>query len=131
MGFPEPDLPTAATNCYLDLIPTLSNANDVALGTRPTTLAFCTALATTFPAGQKTANPVADLLAVLWSQATLLPVPDGNPAHQAPTPQQFSEITLTIYKMLWLTDSLQTLNQISSAQAAAVLAAYNTAFSVG
>lgn len=131
MGFPEPDLQTAALNCYVDLLPTLSNCNDVVLGTRPTTLAFCTALATEFPKDQQGANPVADLLAILWNAATLLPVPDGNAAHQAPTLVQFTDVTFTLYKMLWLTDALETLGQITSGQAAAVLAAYNTAFSVG
>lgn len=125
MAFPEPDLETAAQNCYVDLLPTLLNGNDLVLGTRPTTLAFVALAQPAFPKDQAATFPISDLIAVISTLATNLPV------GAALLPSQFTDIVFSVFKILWLTDQLEAIGQASSAQAAAVLAAFNTAYSVG
>jgi hypothetical protein len=129
-NFPEPDLTDAANNCYIDLYPTyLQSTFDASKSTKTTVLAFCSVLKTEFPPDQQTAFPVIDLLAVLAAQATLLPDPAGS---DYPNLADFQAIIFTLYKLLFLSVILsnQTPQQITTAQAAAILAAYNTSFDI-
>lgn len=127
MAIPEPDLPTAANNIVPDLYPRWTGAADLVHGIKPTALAFCVALQNTFPASAPAGQPCANLIAVIWAQATNLPAPS---AVNIPMLDVFFALVLNIYKLLRLTNQLATQSpaQITGAQAAAVLAAFNTAF---
>ena len=128
--FPEPDLASAANDCYLDLYPSyLKSTVDQTKAIKTTTLAFCAALKTTFPADGRAGFPIIDLLGILAAQASLLPDPAGV---DYPNLIQFEQIVFTVYKTLWMAFILsnQTPAQITTAQAAAVLAAFNTAFNI-
>jgi hypothetical protein len=135
MAFPEPDLQDAAANCYIDLLPT-SLATDPTKSTKETTLAFCALLKDTFPPDQEGGFPCANLLAVLGAQAAdMVDVTASGPFGQTVTfPPDLSAIVFTLYKLLWITEVLSDpgfgQDQISTAQATAVLAAYNTAFDI-
>lgn len=135
MAFPEPDLQDAAANCYIDLLPT-SLQTDPAKSTRTRTLQFCALLATTFPQDKPGGFPCADLLAVLAAQATNMPpvAVVGPFAPYVTFPADLAMIVFSVYKLLWLVEVLSDasfgFNQISTAQAAAVLAAFNTAYAI-
>jgi hypothetical protein len=131
MGFPEPDLQDAAADCFIDLLPT-SVTSDPSKSTRTTTLAFCAVLKATFPVDQDKSKPIVDLLAVLAAQATdMMPIQAGV---TVTFPPDLSTIVFTLYKLLWLTivlsDPAFGQDQITTAQAAAVLAAFNTSYDI-
>lgn len=127
MAIPEPDLPSAATNIVADLYPRWTGAADAVHGIQPTALAFCTALQNTFPGSAPGGQPCANLIAIIWAQATNLPAPS---AANIPMLDVFFAIVLNIYKLLRLANQLatQATPQITNAQATAVLSAFNTSF---
>lgn len=120
----EPSLPVAAADSYFNLTPWWVD------GSLPTkALAFAAALLPTFPEGGQGGHPVANWLILIEGLATVMKGSTG--VFTAMTQQlNFRQMVDYVYRICWITQQLATQvpAQISGAQQAAVLAAYNANF---
>lgn len=74
-----------------------------------------------FPEQDATGHPVANWIIIIAAQQSVMPT------SEVPI-EQLSASVEAMYKCCWITNYLASIGQISGAQSAAVLAAYNTAF---
>jgi hypothetical protein len=110
------DLEQAAKQAWLNLAP-LSISGTL----RAKLLAFCAAISPQFNVGNPGDRPTINWNAILWAHAqTMSPVADNWPALRVAADY--------LYRLCFMTNQADNQSMITTAQAAAVLTAYNAQF---
>jgi hypothetical protein len=133
MGFPYASLQAASVDTYNALLPTYQNAADPVLGVVPTATAFCVAVKPIFPATNLSSQPCMNSFAIVYALVAQLPSVASMVSPTQMPITTFATLVAAISRLLSLASYLNASSPslVTNAQAAALLSAFNTAFSGG
>lgn len=132
-NFPYASLQSAASDAYNALWPTYQNAANATLGVAATANVFAQAVAGVFPLTNASSLPCANSFAIVYALIAQLPSAAASVTPTNMPAPQFAQFVQAVAKLLSLASYLNaaTPQLVTNAQAASLLAAFNTAFSVG